>query len=148
MRARLAPTLLVGGLLVATAAAFVVTEKLKLTRNPIVAPIVDKALAPTCDCTTATASIRFGLRRPDRVDVEIVDGNGDVVRELARSRPQGRPPATYVWDGRDDDGRVVGEGLYRPRVHLDRQRRTIVMYNRIRVDTTPPRIESFTAPRS
>lgn len=145
MKARLAPTLLVGGLLIATAAAFVVTEKLKLTRNPIVAPIVDKALAPTCDCETATAAIRFGLRRPERVDLEIVDGNGDVVRELARSRAQGRPPTTYVWDGRDDEGRVVAEGLYRPRVHLDRQRRTIVMYNRIRVDTTPPRIESFTA---
>ena len=145
MRARLAPALLVAALLVATSVAFVVTEKLKLTRNPIVAPVVDKTFAPTCDCATAAASIRFGLRRPDRVDVEIVDGEGDVVRELARSRRQGRPPVTYLWDGRDDDGRIVAEGVYRPRVHLDRQRRTIVMYNRIRVDTTPPRIVSFTA---
>jgi hypothetical protein len=145
MRARLAPAVLVAALLVATSVAFAVTEKLKLTRNPIVAPVVDKRLAPTCDCATAAASIRFGLRQPDRVDVEIVDGDGDVVRELARSRRQGRPPVTYLWDGRDDAGLVVDEGVYRPRVHLDRQRRTIVMYNRIRVDTTPPRIESFTA---
>ena len=145
MRARLAPGLLVAALLVATSVAFAVTEKLKLTRNPIVAPVVDKTFAPTCDCATAAASIRFGLRRPDRVDLEIVDGDGDVVRELARSRRQGRPPVTYLWDGRDDDGRLVAEGVYRPRVHLDRQRRTIVMYNRIRVDTTPPRIVSFTA---
>ena len=57
---------------------------------------------------------------PTASSVEIVDGDGDVVRELARSRPQGRPPVTYVWDGRDDDGRVVDEGIYRPRVHLDR----------------------------
>ena len=145
MRARLAPGLLVAALLVATSVAFAVTEKLKLTRNPIVAPVVDKTFAPTCDCATAAASIRFGLRRPDRVDLEIIDGDGDVVRELARSRRQGRPPVTYLWDGRDDDGRLVAEGVYRPRVHLDRQRRTIVMYNRIRVDTTPPRIVSFTA---
>ena len=47
MRARLAPTLLVGGLLVATATAFVVTEKVKLTRNPIVAPIVAPTSGPT-----------------------------------------------------------------------------------------------------
>jgi hypothetical protein len=40
---------------------------------------------------------------------------------------------------------VVAEGTYRPRVHLDAQRRTIVMPNRIRVDTTPPRVTTFTA---
>lgn len=145
MSARLAPAVLVAALLVATSVAFAVTEKLKLTRNPIVAPVVDKVFSPVCDCETALARIRFGLRRADRVDVQIVDGDGDVVRELARSRPQGRAPATYQWDGRDDVGRVVPEGTYRPRVHLDRQRRTIVMYTRIRVDTTPPRVVSFTA---
>ena len=52
---------------------------------------------------------------------------------------------SYTWDGRDGEGRVVGEGTYRPRVHLDRERRTIVMPNPIRVDVTPPRVESFTA---
>jgi FlgD Ig-like domain len=145
MSRRIGPAVLVAGLLVATSAAFVVTEKLKLTRNPIVGPIVGKVFSPTCDCPTATATIRFRLREPDRVSVEIVDGDGDVVRELARNRPQGRATSAYVWDGRDADGQVVDEGSYRPRVHLDRQRRTIVMPNRIRVDTTVPRVESFTA---
>jgi FlgD Ig-like domain len=145
MRDRLAPALLVAALLVATSAAFVVTEKLKLTRNPIVGPTVDKVFSPVCDCDTAAAEIRFRLRTADRVSVEIVDGDGDVVRELARSRAQGRSPVSYVWDGRDGDGRVVEEGAYRPRVHLSRQRRTIVMPNRIRVDTTAPRVVSFTA---
>jgi hypothetical protein len=145
MRARLAPALLVAALLVATSAAFVVTEKLKLTRNPIVGPRVVKLFSPVCDCATDSATVTFRLRNPDRVGVQIIDADGDVVRELARSRPQGRTPVTYTWDGRDGDGRVVDEGTYRPRVHLDRQRRTIVMPNPIRVDTTPPRVESFTA---
>jgi hypothetical protein len=145
MSRRIVPAALVAALLVATSAAFVVTEKLKLTRNPIVGPIVDKVFSPVCDCPTATAVIRFRLREADRVSVEIVDGDGDVVRELARDRPQGRAPHSYVWDGRDGEGHVVAEGAYRPRVHLGRQRRTIVMPNRIRVDTTAPRIESFTA---
>jgi hypothetical protein len=145
MTSRLAPAVLVAALLVATSAAFVVTEKLKLTRNPIVGPRVDKIFSPVCDCATGSATITFRLRNPDRVGVEIIDADGDVVRELARSRPQGRAPVTYTWDGRDGAGRVVEEGTYRPRVHLDRQRRTIVMPNPIRVDTTPPRIESFTA---
>lgn len=146
MSLRIAPAALVAALLVATSAAFVVTEKLKLTRNPIVGPTVDKVFSPVCDCATDSAEIAFRLRQADRVSVEIVDGDGDVVRELARSRPQPRQlPASYVWDGRDGDGRVVGEGTYRPRVHLDGQRRTIVMPNRIRIDTTPPRVLSFTA---
>jgi len=145
MSSRLAPALLVAALLVATSAAFVVTEKLKLTRSPIVGPIVAKVFSPTCDCPTAAADIRFRLRTPDRVSVEIVDSDGNVVRELARDRPQGRRFTTFVWDGRDDAGRVVAEGTYKPRVHLDRQRRTIVMPNRIRVDTTPPRGVSFAA---
>jgi FlgD Ig-like domain len=145
MSRRIVPAVLVAGLLVATSAAFVVTENLKLTRNPIVGPSVDKVFSPVCDCPTASATIRFRLRHADRVSVEIVDGDGDVVRELARNRPQGRAPQSYVWDGRDGNGRVVEEGAYRPRVHLDRQRRTIVMPNRIRIDTTMPRVESFTA---
>jgi len=142
---RLVPAGLVAALLVATAVAFVVTEKLKLTRNPIVAPVVDKVFSPVCDCESAAATITFRLRRADRVDLQIVDDDGDVVRELARSRPHGRAAVSYQWDGRDDSGQVVAEGTYRPRVHLDRQRRTIVMYTGIRVDTTAPRVESFTA---
>ena len=143
--ARLAPAALVAALLVATSAAFVVTEKLKLTRNPIVGPRVDKIFSPVCDCATDTASITFRLRRPDQVTVDVIDSQGDVVRELARRRPQGRAAVSYVWDGRDSEGRVVEEGSYRPRVHLDRARRTIVMPNPIRVDVTPPRVVSFTA---
>ena len=145
MSARLAPAALVAALLVATSAAFVVTEKLKLTRSPIVGPVVDKVFSPVCDCPTDAAVITFRLRTPDRVTVEIVEGDGDLVRELARNRPQGRRTVSYVWDGRDAAGRVVREGTYRPRIHLARQRRTIVMPNRIRVDTTAPRVTSFTA---
>ena len=145
MRARLAPAALVAALLVATSAAFVVTEKLKLTRSPIIGPTVAKVFSPVCDCDTSAAEIRFRLRKPDRVSVAIVDSGGDVVRELARDRRQGRRFVTYLWDGRDGAGRVVAEGTYRPRVHLDAQRRTIVMPNRIRVDTTPPRVKTFTA---
>lgn len=129
----------------ATSAAFLVTEKLKLTRNPIVGPRVDKIFSPVCDCDTDSASISFRLRNRDRVTVEVIDSDGEVVSELARRRPQGRAEASYVWNGRDGAGQVVEEGTYRPRVHLDEARRTIVMPNPIRVDVTPPRVVSFTA---
>jgi hypothetical protein len=44
----------------------------------------------------------------------------------------------YPWDGRDNLDRVVPEGVYRPRVRLERNGRTIVLPNPIRVDTTAP----------
>ena len=61
--AKYAPVALVAALLVATALAFVYTEKLKLTLSPILGTKVDKVLSPVCDCETAAAAISFRLRR-------------------------------------------------------------------------------------
>jgi hypothetical protein len=138
--ARLLPIALVLALLAGTAAAFAVTERLKLVRSPIGAPEIDKTFSPVCDCAKERARIAFRLRRAEDVDVAIVDGSGDVVRTLFTGRPF--PPGTVAatWDGRDDAGRIVPEGSYKPRVHLERERRTIELPNPIRVDVTPPRI--------
>ena len=93
MSSRLAPALLVGALLVATSAALVVTEQLKLTRSPIVGPIVAKVFSPTCDCPTAAAEIRFRLRKPgsrQRRDRRL----GRERRPRARARPSARAGAS------------------------------------------------------
>jgi len=134
-----ASTVLVLALLGGTATAFAVTESLKLERSPVAAPQIDKVFSPVCGCKSATATIRFRLREADRLTVAIVDG-GDVVRTLARSRFERAGDVVFRWDGRDADGDVVPEGSYRPRVHLDEQRRTIEFPNPIEVDVTPPRI--------
>jgi hypothetical protein len=137
--------LLLGG----TAAAFAVTQGLKIEPSPILAPRIDKVFSPVCDCDTRLAGIRFRLRKPDRVRLDIVDGNGDVVRELVPGRRLRRGTVTYTWNGRDDQGRFVDEGVYKPRVHLADQHRTIDLPNEMRVDTTAPRIALVSvAPRS
>jgi hypothetical protein len=141
-----APAALVAALLVATAAAFVVTEKLKLTPSPILGTRVDKLFSPVCNCPTATATIRFRLRHADRVGVDIVSGRNRVVRRLVVDRRAPRGLFTVAWDGRDDAREVVPDGTYRPRVRLSRQRRTIVLPNPIQVDTKPPQIEFRVAP--
>lgn len=137
---RYAPAALVAALLVATAAAFAYTEKLKLTPSPILGTSVDKVFSPVCDCDTDVAEISFRLRNRDRMTVEVIDSGGGLVRTLVDREPTPRGPVAVVWNGRDDAGAVVAEGSYRPRVHLERQRRTIVMPNPIRVDTTPPEV--------
>lgn len=134
--------MLVVALLAATAAAFALTQGLKLQPSPILGTRVDDVFSPVCDCERGeTAAISFRLREPDRLDVAIVDGSGTVVRTLERdlSRPRGR--VTIEWDGRDDAGRVLPEGEYRPRVHLDGERFTTTLPNPIRIDVTPPRLE-------
>jgi hypothetical protein len=139
--ARFLPTLLVVALIGSTAVAFAVTEGLKLEKSPITATQVDKVIAPTCRCASDRLSIGFTLRKGDRVSVAVVNANGDVVRTLASSR-QARPGAQqFVWDGRDEAGHIVPDGTYRPRVHLAREHRTIVLPNPIRADTTRPLVK-------
>jgi hypothetical protein len=136
--ARLVSTLLVLGLLGGTAAAFAVTEHLKLVRSPIFRTEVDKTFSPVCGCPDDTARIAFQLRRADRLTLSIEDGDGKIVRTILRDRPVRRGGLGRFWDGRDDLGAVVPDGVYKPRVHLADQHRTIVLPNPIRIDTKPP----------
>jgi hypothetical protein len=138
--ARLLSTLLVLGLLGGTAAAFAVTEHLKLQRSPIFRTDVAKTFSPVCGCWKEKALIRFQLRRADRVTLSIENGDGKVIRTIVSGFHARRGRFGRYWDGRDESGAVVPEGLYKPRVHLAQQHRTIVLPNPIRVDTTPPRV--------
>jgi hypothetical protein len=138
--ARLPQLLIVLLLLGATAAAFAVTERLKLERSPITGTKVDRVFSPVCECARDVAVISFVLRKPGRVTVAILDSDGRSVRTLVRDRDEPRGRASYTWDGRDNVDRVVSEGVYRPRVQLEEHGRTIILPNPIRVDTTPPEI--------
>jgi hypothetical protein len=125
-------------LLAATAAAFAVTERLKLERSPITGTRVDRVFSPVCECARDVAVISFVLRRRETVTVDILDQDRRSIRTLVRMRPESAGRVSYTWDGRDNLERVVPEGVYRPRVQLERNGRTIVLPNPIRVDTTAP----------
>lgn len=137
--ARLLSTLLVLGLLGGTAAAFAVTEHLKLERSPIFRTRIDKVFSPVCRCSATTALIAFRLRKADRVTVSI-EQDGTIVRTIVAGRAARPGPFRVRWDGLRDDGHVAGDGVYMPRVHLAHQHRTIVLPNPIGVDTEPPRV--------
>lgn len=147
--ARVQPLLavaVVGGLLVATGAAFVVTERLKLEKSPIAGTRVTKTFSPVCACAGDSASILFRLRHGGSVDVDVINPAGVVVRQLARSRF----PAGWLslrWSGRNVFGRVSPDGDYKIRVHLPAQHRTIVFPNIIVVDTVTPKIKQFRVTR-
>jgi hypothetical protein len=135
--ARVLPIVVVLALLGCTAAAFAVTEGLKLEHSPISNTHVGKLEAPD-SLSYKSVPIAFLLRKPDRVTVELVNGNGEVVRTLARSRPEPGGALQFIWNGRGDNGEVVPDGVYRPRVHLADAHKTILLPNPITMDATPP----------
>jgi len=147
--ARVLVAIVVAVLLGGSAAAFALTEQLKLERSPVYRTYVGKLLGPNCRCKFRQIPIRFVLRKPDRLTVVVVDSGGHVVRTLLDSgfRPKG--VQSFSWDGRDDSGQVVEAGTYKPRIHLSREHRTILMPNPITVDPTPPQITAASlAPRA
>ena len=132
--------MLVVALLAATAAAFALTQGLKLQKSPIFGTRVQPVFSPVCDCPKETARIAFKLRKADRLDIAIVDG-GKVVRTIERGRSYPKGPVVVSWDGRDDAGRVLPEGEYEPRVHVRGEHQTITLPNPIRIDVTPPVVQ-------
>jgi hypothetical protein len=142
--ARIASTVLVVALLAATAAAFALTQGLKLQKSPIFGTQVQPVFSPVCTCDKQTARIAFKLRKADRLDIAIVDG-GEVVRTIERGRRYPKGPVVIRWDGRDDAGRVLPEGEYRPRIHVRGEHQTITLPNPIRIDVTPPAIQDVRA---
>jgi hypothetical protein len=137
-------TIVLLGLLLATAAAFAITEHLKLIKSPIYDPHVTKAFSPVCQCTTDKAEIKFKLRHPDSVTVTIVDSGGVVVDTVATgAKVQKGVAVRFHWDGRTTTGVARDGSAYQPQVELANDHdRTIRMPNRIMIDTSAPNVLS------
>jgi len=138
---RVLTTVTLLGLLVATAAAFAITEHLKLIKSPVYGPLVSKVMSPVCQCATSTAKIRIRLRHPDNVTLTILDSDRHTVATIASgARKPAKRPDRFVWDGRTDAGEVAPDGVYRPEVHLANARRTLLLPNEIILDTQAPKV--------
>ena len=133
------PKVVFAALVVATFAAFFVAQGLKST-PPVIQDVgVEPFFSPNQDGRFDSARIGFELKNADRVDVTIVDRQGDPVRELVDNRRvAARERVSTKWDGLDDARRRVPDGTYRPRIVLRRQGRSVAVRN-ILLDTTPPK---------
>jgi hypothetical protein len=148
---RVLTTVTLLGLLVATAAAFAITEHLKLEKSPIYGVQVSNGLStgrrahavfsPVCDCPTNRATVGLTLRHTGHVTVTIVDPDGHTVATIAPDAVmQARQPRTFAWAGRTDTGAIAPDGVYYPSVQLSR--RTYRFLNKITLDTVPPKVLS------
>lgn len=136
---RLAPTILVVCLLAATATAFAVTERLKLEDSPVLGTQIPRLFSPK----KTEAKIGFRLRREEEIRLDVADSSGTVVRHGIGSGVFGQAFHQFAWDGRDDAGRIVADGLYQVELRLADENRTVEFPNGIRVDSTPPAIEDI-----
>src|SRR4029079_3200138 len=145
---RTALIVLAVALLVGSAAAFTRTERLKLAASPVAKPLFERHLSPPCGCTHATSTLSLLLRRPERLDVSVVDSDGAHVATLADAQDSKAGRVSYQWNGRGDDGQIVPDGLYRLKVRLEHDRRTILIPKTILVDTAPPHLRILEAVRT
>ena len=136
-------TIVLLGLLLASAAAFAITEHLKLIKSPIYGPQVTKTFSPVCNCATGKAEISFKLRHPDSITVSIVDSGRNVIVTLPGTVDSpAKKLLTFTWNGRTSGGQVAPDGTYQPQVKLAGARRTILMPNKIAIDTVAPTVVS------
>lgn len=148
--ARHALTLLVAGVLVATATAFAVTERLKLEDSPVLGTRIDTVVSPVCTCPpkSRNALIRFRLRGEEEIRLDIANAGGTIVRRGIGSGVFGQRFHTFAWDGRDGSGRVVPDGAYTAELTLMDENRTFEFPEEIQADATPPTIEVTRPPRA
>ncbi|HKN63294.1 MAG TPA: hypothetical protein VJV76_03075 [Gaiellaceae bacterium] len=130
------------GLLVATAAAFAITEHLKLTKSDVAGVEIPlKVFSPICRCDTSKAMVGVKLRHRGHVSVTMVDAAGHRVATIASGvLMQAGEQKLFPWDGRTDAGGLAPDGVYHPWIELRRQ--TFRLVNNITLDTRPPRVVS------
>ncbi|MHB8469890.1 MAG: FlgD immunoglobulin-like domain containing protein [Gaiellaceae bacterium] len=144
---RLLSTAVLAGLLIATAAAFAVTERLKLEKSPVYGTKITPRLSPTCGCASRRATILLKLRRRDTVTVTIRARNRSLVDTLAAGSAGPRGANVFHWNGRTGRGTPARDGTYFVEIHLAKQHRTLLLPNEIVLDTVAPEVSSAVAGR-
>src|SRR2546421_6502368 len=90
-------------LVLATVAAFFVTQRLKSGQPVVKRLALQRFFSPNRDHRKDHARISFELPKGDRVTVDVVNANGDRVRRLVDGRSLARGEHMLSWDGRADD---------------------------------------------
>ena len=134
-------------LVVATIAAFFTTQLLK-SEFPLVLRFATKPaqFSPNGDDYRDDTRVGFDLSEPAEVTFSVVDGEGNEVRRIVDGqRLAGDTKHRFRWDGRDDDGAPVPDGVYRMRVVRRDESRVINSFKEITVDRRPPRVRLVSA---
>jgi hypothetical protein len=130
------------GLLVATAGAFAITERLKLEKSLVYGTQISRYLSSTCGCARDKVKISLKFRSRDTVTLTIRDTGRRLVDTLVAGSVRPRGVNRFYWNGRTDSGAPARNGNYYVEVSLAQQHRTMLLPNPIVLDTVPPVIQS------
>jgi flagellar hook assembly protein FlgD len=119
-----ASKLLVAALIVASLGMLIVNQRVRSDSLLIDRVDVSGDFAPDGDGVDDVAAISFRVKDDDKVDVDIVDSDGDEVRNLADAQPvETDDEIELSWNGFDDGGKQAEPGVYSLRINLrDRDR--------------------------
>lgn len=131
--------MVVAVLAAATVGAFFVVQHLKVT-TPLIAgqtpprpAVINPVSGGVCDGVNyrrARVSF-FLLHRADDVGVYVLNRTGTSVATLASNRHMARglniPPGVFIWNGREDNGKIAPDGTYTVQIDLIHQGRTYVL---------------------
>jgi FlgD Ig-like domain len=134
-------------LVLGTVGAFVLTQVLK-TEMPVVLRFAVRPLAisPNGDGVRDRVRLGFDLSESAEVSFSVIDRDGNDVREIFDDRQlAGDRKHRFWWDGRDDDGHVAPDGIYRMRVVRRKEGRRLDSFKEVRVDTRRPDVELASA---
>jgi len=134
-------------LVIATVAAFFTTQQLK-GEFPLVIRFATQPahFSPNGDGYRDTTRVGFDLSEPASLSFMVVDSEGNEVRRLVRERRlAGDAKHRFTWDGRDDEGELVADGIYRMRVVRRDESRVIDSVKEITLDRRPPRVTLLSA---
>lgn len=134
-------------LVVATVGAFAVTQTLK-TEVPVVLrfAVSPADISPNGDGVRDSSLVGFDLSAPATITFSVIDRDGNEVRRLVDGRRlAGDAKHRFRFDGRDDSGKPLPDGVYRLRVQRRSEGRSLDSYKTLRIDTRPPRVRLATA---
>ena len=92
------------------------------------------------------SQVGFDLSEPATVTFSIMDREGNEVRRIVDDRAlAGDTKHRFRWDGRDDEGNPLPDGVYRMRVVRRDEGRMVDSFKRVRIDREPPQVRLVSA---
>ncbi len=133
--------------LVVVALLLTVTFAAEWLRAPEITAAATQALiSPNGDQDRDATTLSYTLSEEATVRIEVLDANGQVVRTLVADETQPAGQGFVTWDGTDDSGRRVADGLYRLQITAAGVARSVSRSVLVEVDTTPPTLQLVNLP--